>query len=270
MARHGFDRHGREARREAIETTLARAALCRLLAQAFAYPVPGHAREMARGFARLNRAALAQTFPPATIRLVDRAAAAWRRPDDATIALDYTRHFLASAPVSLHETAYGDGRRMAGQPVELADINGFYVAFGFTSAEANPELPDHVASELEFYSLLLIKEAYARARGWSAKTRVTRTASKDFLAWHLGRWMGALSARLVEQVSAGPHPPSAAALEAVVAHECRRRRVTVRPVSDRKSNDVMQQDAFTCPRATPDARGDRAWLPQTETAIPPV
>ncbi len=33
-----------------------------------------------------------------------------------------------------------DGRRIAGRPVELADISDFYLAFGFELTEAQPRL----------------------------------------------------------------------------------------------------------------------------------
>lgn len=257
-------RNAREARVEAI---LVRAALYMLLAQAFAYPVPGHVREMVRGFARLNRTALKRAFPPAVMRSVTRAAAAWRASDEAEIAADYTRCFFGNAPVSLHETAYGDGRRIAGRPVELADISGFYAAFGFIPSQADPDLPDHVASELEFYSLLLIKQAYAAARGWAAKASIARDAAKVFLAQHLGRWTSALQRSVEEHLPAGPYAASAAALDALIGLECRRIRAYPDSALGRLPKDFMQEESFVCPKAASDlAQGADVGLPAEQSA----
>lgn len=96
----------------------------------------------------------------------------------------------------LHETEYGRDRAMA-KGGELADIAGFYRAFGFENVgdEGIREMPDHVAVELEFYALLLMKEAHLEDAGDAEGVGIVRDARRKFLQDHLGRFVDALSAR---------------------------------------------------------------------------
>jgi TorA maturation chaperone TorD len=70
---------------------------------------------------------------------------------------------------------------------ELADIAGFYRAFG---VEVTPGLErvDHIAVELEFLHLLAVKAALARESGATEHAEICRDAAAAFLHDHLGRW----------------------------------------------------------------------------------
>jgi putative dimethyl sulfoxide reductase chaperone len=78
---------------------------------------------------------------------------------------------------------------------ELADIAGFYRAFG---VEVTPgsERVDHIAAELEFLHLLAVKAAHAEHCGDSENAEICRDASAAFLRDHLARWCSRLSAWL--------------------------------------------------------------------------
>lgn len=241
---------GRRNVDDRVEELLARAALYRWLARGFAYPEAGHAREMVRAFARLDHELLGGILPPRLVRALARIGRAWRGRADAELAADYTRLFLGSGPVLLHETAYGDARRIAGRTAELADVNGFYLAFGVRLAECDPDLPDHASAELEFLSLLLLKEAYALARGRMESYRIARDAAAAFLRDHLGRWLEALSRRIAEHAPATPYAALAVLAEQLVAHECRRRRVNPTPAEGPLPPDIMQAETFACPHAS--------------------
>ncbi|MFQ5873874.1 MAG: molecular chaperone, partial [Dehalococcoidia bacterium] len=81
---------------------------------------------------------------------------------------------------------------------ELADIAGFYRAFG---VEVSPgsERADYITTELEFMHLLAVKESIAlQEEGEGEHAEVCRGASRAFLRDHLGRWAPRLGARLVE------------------------------------------------------------------------
>ncbi|MCR4346635.1 MAG: molecular chaperone TorD family protein [Sulfuricaulis sp.] len=240
----------RQQAEEQAQKLLARAAVFRLLARGFAYPAEGHGHEMQRDFARLYEADRYTRFTPPVALALTRAQQGWRHADGNETSREYMRLFLGSGPVSLHETAYGDGRRIAGRPVELADINGFYAAFGLTLSESDPDLPDHLCTELEFYSLLLVKESYALTRGWLSRARLAREAAKTFLEQHLGRWTEPLRASLQEH-NGGLYLDLANAVAATVEAECKRLRVQPLPFIERLPPDVMQDESFVCPRANP-------------------
>lgn len=72
---------------------------------------------------------------------------------------------------------------------ELADIAGFYRAFGFNVGGAVRERPDHLAVELEFMYLLALKESHADAHGTQEQKEVCIDAQRKFLGEHLGRWI---------------------------------------------------------------------------------
>ncbi len=247
-----------EHKERRLKQTLARAAIFRLLAQAFAYPAPGHVRALNEAFAALEKPLTAAgREAPCLARQLARARNAWRRADEAECAHEYMRLFLGSGPVSLHETAYGDGRRIAGRAVELADISGFYTAFGFVLSESEPDLPDHLCTELEFYSLLLVKEAYALSQGWFPRAHVAREAAGTFLEQHLGRWVGALKSSLREN-NAISYLDLAEAVETIIETECKRLRVQPTSCTGCLPHDVMQDESFVCPMEEAARDGDAA------------
>ena len=245
----GRSRNGAIQRAAPLRRLLGDAALFNLLARAFTYPSPGHQAAVRDAFARVRAA---RGRRGAVGRALLAAERAWSAAHEDALAAEYIRRFLGSGPCPLHETAYGDGRRIAGRPVELADVQGFYQAFGFAQSERNPDLPDHLCAELEFYSLVLVKQAYALDADWTERRAVAHRAATAFLDDHLGRWVPALAEQLAEHGAAEPYRALAALLAAAVAEQCRRRRVAPQLASGRLPHDVMQDDELVCPRA-PDA-----------------
>lgn len=231
---------------DTAESLLARAGACRALADGFLYPAAGLKRRV------LERLGRTQTFAREHVALDLPELAALHRawdalPEDA-LAPAYSRLFIGQDAVVLHETAYGDGGRVAGKPAELADISGFYLAFGFDLKDGERELPDHLGTELEFLSLLLLKQAYALEEGWTDKYEIARDAAQSFLRDHLGRWIGAVRDSVVER---GDEPAFRALFEAataVIARECAALGAVPTPLS-RAASDFMQAGEFVCPRA---------------------
>ncbi len=71
----------------------------------------------------------------------------------------------------------------------LADIAGFYRAFGLQLAPDLNDRMDHISVELEFMHVPCAKEAYALAKGHPAEQlAVCREAQAKFLGEHLGQW----------------------------------------------------------------------------------
>lgn len=122
----------------------------------------------------------------------------------------------AAAFNPLYETEYGR-MRAVGKGHTLADIAGFYQAFGVRHTDGTfREAPDHLAVELEFYALLLVKEAHLAAHGEREGVEIVRAARRSFLEAHLGAFAPAAAARV-------QHPRYSPILELVrrlVAAEC--------------------------------------------------
>jgi nitrate reductase assembly molybdenum cofactor insertion protein NarJ len=97
---------------------------------------------------------------------------------------------------SLYETEYGRERALV-KGNELVDISGFYHAFGFEMGGdgVQAEMIDHVAVELEFYALLLLKSELLNESSDSDGVEIVLDARKKFLKSHLGRFIGAICER---------------------------------------------------------------------------
>ncbi|MCI0435980.1 MAG: molecular chaperone TorD family protein, partial [Gemmatimonadetes bacterium] len=106
---------------DTTEGLLSRAAIFHLSATGLAYP---GAALKARLLDTLTRMAPRDAgIAPA----LDRLAQAWAAVDEDALIEEYSRLFIGSDAVVLHETAYSN----TGRSAELADISGFYLAFGF-------------------------------------------------------------------------------------------------------------------------------------------
>lgn len=121
--------------------------------------------------------------------------------------------------VSLYETEYGRMRGMR-KGHDLADIAGFYQAFGLVLDDADVhEMLDHLAVELEFYAMLLSKQRWLAEHGDEEGTAIVEDGRKKFLVDHLGSFLPAIVARpkLQESPVYGPLLSWCADL---VAREC--------------------------------------------------
>ncbi len=107
----------------------------------------------------------------------------------------------------------------------LADLLGFYEAFGFKLAGRQKEFPDHIAIELEFLSLLLLKSCYARAEGQEEARAICEEAAGKFLADHLGAWGGAFADRVEATTEDDFYRFSARLFRGFILAECHTLRV---------------------------------------------
>lgn len=120
-------------------------------------------------------------------------AAARRASSSADWSAECTGLFEGGCLCPVNETAYV--RRDKG--AILADLAGFYRAFGFAPAEAVGEKHDHIVSELQFTALLLVMLARANDADDHEAAAVTEEALRLFADDHLGAWIGLFCARLV-------------------------------------------------------------------------
>ncbi len=84
---------------------------------------------------------------------------------------------------------------------QLADIAGFYRAFGLEVARERSERLDHLSVEAEFLYLLNAKEAAALTAGLAEQAQICREARKSFFAEHAGWWLPAFARLLARTAS---------------------------------------------------------------------
>lgn len=81
---------------------------------------------------------------------------------------------------------------------EMADIAGFYKAFGLEVSDDVPERVDHITMQLEFMHVLASKEAVAGEKAEQEHIDLVRDAQTKFLKEHLGIWTKDFSERITQ------------------------------------------------------------------------
>ena len=197
---------------------------------------------------------LAPSLAPAVGEPLAAFAGAARETDNSALADEYVFLFDRGAKCPPYEGAWGDGPQLAGKGALLADVAGFYAAFGLAPGDGQPDTEDHIAAECEFMSALSLKEAYAVSEGNEDGVAVTSAAQSSFVADHLGRWAGTFSDALRE---ASPLPYYRALADVLGAWaQAEADRLGARPatICGRAGHDPMQDaDALICPMANPEA-----------------
>ncbi len=200
------------APRARVEETLARAVVWRFLAAALGEPGDlralagdeAHRRALARAVQRLG-------LPPA--------------PPAPPAALEEVRARLfghsVRGGVCLYTSEYVGGPLF--QPShQLADLEGWYRAFGLTRARGRRERADHLAVQCEFLAFLSLREAYALEREGAEGQAAAAGALRGFLKESLAACGPAVAARLEGEDRRGFYGQVARLLRAMVRSECRR------------------------------------------------
>lgn len=123
-----------------------------------------------------------------------------------------------------YETEYHPPAQTFLRSQQLADIAGFYRAFGVEPGGSARERPDHLSLELEFVALLLTKKRLA-PDGPSAdpaareKAEVCDQALREFVRDHLVWWAPAFAAGLRRKAGHGLYHELACVLAALVPAE---------------------------------------------------
>ena len=184
-----------------IDRLLARSALYGMLSYFLRYPEPSvDLAAVKRASTAWEQAVATLSTEPSGSDLVEpfgRLIEVFRVLETRVWCADHERAFghTAAGRIPAYELEYGEmySRR---EPQELADITGFYTAFGLRIAEGSSERPDHIAVECEFMHLLLYKEVLAIEQGADDGARTCREAALRFLADHPGRWSPAFFRKL--------------------------------------------------------------------------
>jgi len=195
---------------DAVALAEARAAAYALLAHGFQYPdeewydllcqagrwrVWPEALEQARpGIASLTadvQRAVAEQVAARSFARDDRALSRFQ------VAFDALFGHSVAGKCAAYETEYGDSE-INQRSAQLADLAGFYQAFGLEPASRDGDRPDFVSVECEFMSVLCAKEAHGRLTGNGEWIQCCTDAQRAFLQDHLARWLPAFAHRVSE------------------------------------------------------------------------
>lgn len=224
-------------RQAEIDVALTRAVVYHALSIAFQRPTNQALHELGAGerFATVVGAMLAIDRHQPGSRLAAAAArlVAWEVPRVEELQATFVRLFghTTRGLVCACETEYGDDNNFH-QPQQLADIAGYYLAFGLRPALASDARADHVACECEFMDFLNRKEARLLTGGADedGTLEVTRSAARAFLREHLGRFGRAFASRALVEDPNGFFGIFGAALLGMLDAESRRLRVAAGPI----------------------------------------
>lgn len=148
-----------------------------------------------------------------------------------------------------YELEYGRGEIIQ-QTAELADLAGFYSAFGLNLTKAAFERADHVAVECEFLSVLCAKEAWGRQNDNQDLSETCADAQRLFLRDHLAKWLPAFAHRVEAAGSESFYGRAAALASAFLREECRRFEIEVGPQwLELRPADPERDSAIDCDTA---------------------
>ena len=228
----------------AVEHALARAAIYALLGRAFAYPDAERLADVAARAAQVAGGPVGAAVATALRALADAA----RDADPIGAAGEHVFLFDRQAHCPPYESAYAPAPNLAGKGAALADVAGFYSAFGLQPSPRQPDLDDHVGAELEFMSTLALREAYARAGTDTEHVALLTDAERAFLTDHLGSFAPAFAASVAATAALPYYRTAAEALTHWIEEDTRNIGATVQP-RDAAPLPCTDSDTFTCPLA---------------------
>jgi TorA maturation chaperone TorD len=132
---------------------------------------------------------------------------------------------------------------------QMADIAGFYRAFGLEVASQSGERLDHLTVEAEFLYLLTAKEAAALAVGLEEPAQICRAAREKFFAEHVGWWLPAFASLLGRAAESAFYRSGAALVASLTAIE--RTNLNVAPftrrVAPNPADEQVEAACLECP-----------------------
>lgn len=148
----------------------------------------------------------------------------WREmPDGTDMAMtEYVRvfGFAGSRECSPYETEYHPNEEVFFRSQQMADIAGFYRAFGLNVSPVRHERTDHIALELEFAAFLLMKKRLALQEATDAAAlQVIQSARRSFLNDHLCWWAPSFTVALRRKAPTGFYAAVADLLSALLPIE---------------------------------------------------
>ena len=210
---HGADSSGLRRATELLTGTAGRRGLgWGTLSVALEYPTAGLAEALRSGalagdleaaIAWLDRDGDRFVAPLATLRDAGREGAN-DAPDEVLtrLEIEYTRLFVGPGPVpvSPYGSVYRDRDPVSGRPTlagpSTRAVEALYAHYDLRPSAQRRDMPDHVATELEFMYVLCRREHDAWATKDAAQGKELRRAQQAFVAEHLRPWLPDFCQRL--------------------------------------------------------------------------
>jgi DMSO reductase family type II enzyme chaperone len=245
----------------ASDVASARSAAYGLLARAFRYPDSAH-------WSLLTDRQRWRTWPKILNRESPEAGDALRRLQERFLSPDPGRLVSIAAAQATYSRLFGHAVKGACPAYELeyatgeifqrvaslADLQGFYGAFGLELKSQARERADHVSVECEFMSVLAAKEAYAEQEHVDEALRTVREAAGSFLEAHLGRWTLSLARRITDADPGGLYGSLGEFARSFIRSECRRYDVSAGPQAlELRSSDEVDETVQRCAVGKPGA-----------------
>lgn len=255
----------------AIEDAAARSTLYKLLAKSFLYPTPAHFHYLTGNAygSLLDQLQSIMGTETGFGKELGRFATLhrdWKRSQSREeLEAEYHRLFahLGSANCPPYETEYGLDN-IYQKTEAMADISGFYAAYGLEVSTTETDRADFLGTELEFMSFLSLKEIYALEHNEWEHLETCRDTQKKFLADHLGRWVGVFVKILSQSTSNPFYAGLGNMVECLVNHDAERYGLALQKIEKPSQNFSQPPVPFQCDGCAENATQQPAYDPLSE------
>lgn len=161
--------------------------------------------------------------PPEDLNLAEAIAGLTGSDEELTAAYDLAFGLVAARECPPYETEYCPNSEPFFRTQQMADVAGFYAAFGLTGSTIRRERPDMLTRELEFMAHLLLLKRLAEAGNIpdpsGDRADVAADAAGKFFRDHLSWWVPSFARGLAHRAGSGPYAALARVLAAFLPAE---------------------------------------------------
>lgn len=161
-----------------------------------------------------------RTFSERLAKTASAMEKAFSRSDLQSLLVDYAALFVG--PGTLLAAPYGsvylekDRQVMGASTMAALDC---YRSAGLNLTDDFPEMPDHIAVELEFCSYLLQRQLQTEIAGDQKEAAIWQTQRADFLKNHLARWSPLFCSSLRQNAATGFYKELSELIQGIVSSD---------------------------------------------------
>ena len=162
----------------------------------------------------------------------------------SALAAAHQRLFGGAVQVAPYEGSYEADPFRAARV--MADVAGFYRAFGADAGGPAAERVDHAGCELEFLAYLGARRLAALEAGDGEAAERCLEIEEAFLVDHAGRWLPTFFRQLAAAADDGFYALVGLLGEELVTAELTRRGLEPAPLGQKRRRLAVEEDAFEC------------------------